>query len=182
LSSGLRVQGGSEGGRRLLTPKGIRPSQGVVKEAIFNILGTAVLEARVLDLFAGSGGLGIEALSRGAEWATFVESDALAAGVLRRNLDALGYTGRGRVVRADAVRWLEANGPALAEVGIVLLDPPYNDAVLETVIRLLDRFAGEGATVVAEHAPKQRLPELGRLRAVRGKRYGDSFVTVFRSA
>ena len=180
-SGNLRVHGGAEGGRRLLTPRGIRPSQGVLKEAIFNMLGTAVLEVSAIDLFAGSGALGIEALSRGAANVTFVERDDVVAGVLKRNLQALGYLDRTRVARAEATRWLEAQQQGLAEAGLVLLDPPYNDPVLERALVLLDRLCAPGTLVVAEHAPRQALAVLSRLEEVRSRRYGDSAVAVLRA-
>ena len=94
----LRVHGGEAKGRRLASPKGIRPTQGLVKEAIFNSLDSEVPEAEVLDLFAGSGALGIEALSRGAARATFVERDDGGLDAIRRNLRTLGYNERAKVV------------------------------------------------------------------------------------
>src|SRR5438105_11564977 len=100
----LRVSGGEARGRRLKTPRGIRPTQGLVKEAIFNMVAEAVPDAVVVDLFAGSGALGIEALSRGAARAVFVERDEPAAAILRQNLEALGYRDRARTVRAEVLR------------------------------------------------------------------------------
>jgi 16S rRNA (guanine966-N2)-methyltransferase len=170
------------GGRRLVTPRGIRPSQGVVKEAVFNVLGPAVADAVVLDLFAGSGALGIEALSRGAARATFVERDAASAGVIRRNLSSLGYEDRSRVAAAEVVRWLRGHAAEVAEASVVLLDPPYNDRVLDRALALLDETVQEGATVVVERAATQALPGLQRLRPVRERRYGDTAVTVLRAA
>src|SRR5579859_2136660 len=106
--SPLRVTGGESRGRRLKAPRNIRPTQGVVKEAIFNIVGAEIPDALVVDLFAGSGALGIEALSRGAAHVTFVDREPRGLAILRQNLDALGFKDRARVIRADAARWLEA--------------------------------------------------------------------------
>ncbi len=181
MPSLLRIHGGSERGRRLLTPRGIRPSQGVLKEAVFNMLGIGVGGVVAMDLFAGSGALGIEALSRGAAQVTFVERDELVAGVLRRNLAALGYQDRARISRANVVPWLEANEALVAEARLVLLDPPYNDPVLERALVLLDRLCAAGTDVVVEHAPKHRLPELSRLEELRDRRYGDSAVSLLRA-
>ena len=175
------MHGGEAGGRRLATPRGIRPSQGVVKEAVFNVLGRAVAGARVLDLFAGSGALGIEALSRGAAHATFVERDPAAAAVIRRNLDALELAARSTVVRAEVVRWLERSRAEVAAASVVLLDPPYNDAVLNRALALLDETVSEGTTTVVEHAPAQPIGSLRRLRPVRERRYGDAAVLVLRA-
>lgn len=173
----LRVTAGDLGGRRLSAPRGIRPTQGLVKEAIFNMLGGAVEGAAVLDLFAGSGALGIEALSRGAAEATFVDSDEAAVRVIRRNLQALGLVQRGRVVRSDVTRWLAANPDEVRQASLVLLDPPYNDAILEHALALLDTLVAGGTTVVAEHAHRKPLPVLHRLRTSRQRRYGDTAVS-----
>jgi 16S rRNA (guanine966-N2)-methyltransferase len=177
-SSHLRVSGGEVGGRRLGAPRGIRPTQGLVREAIFNVVGPQLPGAVVIDLFAGSGALGIEALSRGAERATFVDRDEQAVRVIRRNLEELGLRGRGRAVRADVLRWLRAGADEVRSASLVLLDPPYNDAVLAQALALLDSGAAEDATVVVEHAHRQPLPDLGRLRPVRERRYGDTAVTI----
>lgn len=177
-SAHLRVAGGEVGGRRLDAPRGIRPTQGLVREAIFNVVGPLLGGAVVVDLFAGSGALGIEALSRGAERATFVDQDEASVRVIRRNLAELGLAGRGRALRSDAVRWLRVNPEEVRAATLVLLDPPYNDAILEHALGLLDVLAADGATVVVEHAHRHRLPELDRLRPVRERRYGDTAVTV----
>jgi 16S rRNA (guanine966-N2)-methyltransferase len=174
----LRVAGGEARGRRLKTPRGIRPTQGVVKQAIFNMLGAAVVDAVVLDLFAGSGALGIEALSRGAARAVFVERDESSAAILRQNLEALGYRDRARTVRADVVRWIEANTDAVREAQLVLLDPPYRDLAFARALQALDRHAATGALVVAEHATGEAVPALERLAELRLKRYGDTEVSV----
>jgi 16S rRNA (guanine966-N2)-methyltransferase len=174
-SAHLRV-----GGRRLSAPRGIRPTQGLVREAIFDLVAPVVAGATVLDLFAGSGALGIEALSRGAATATFVDQDEQAARVIRRNLEALDLGDRGRAVRAEVTRWLSANPDAVGSASLVLLDPPYNDAVLEHALVLLDSLAAAGATVVAERFQRQGLPELRRLGVVRERRYGDTGVSVLR--
>jgi 16S rRNA (guanine966-N2)-methyltransferase len=149
----------------------------VVKEAVFNMLGSLEGE-RVIDLFAGSGALGIEAISRAAAHVIFVERDERAAAVIRRNLDALGYRERSRVARAEVSRWLRANVAEAAAAGVILADPPYNDAVLETTLELLDEMTSGGALVVVEHSARRSLPSLRRLRPTRERRYGDAAVTL----
>ena len=173
----LRVSGGEARGRRLKTPRGIRPTQGVVKEAIFNMVAAAVPDAVVLDLFAGSGALGIEALSRGAARVVFVERDEPAAAILRQNLEALGYRDRARTARADVVRWLGANPEAVREATLVLLDPPYREPVLARALAALDLLLAAGTLVVAEHATGEALPPLERLAERRRRRYGDTEVS-----
>jgi 16S rRNA (guanine(966)-N(2))-methyltransferase RsmD len=178
----LRVSGGEARGRRLKTPRGIRPTQGLVKEAIFNMVGPAVVDGVVIDLFAGSGALGIEALSRGAARAVFVERDESSAAILRQNLEALGFRDRARTARADAVRWLEAHPEVVREATVVLLDPPYGDPILGRALKALDGFVGDDALVVAEHAAGERLPDLTRLTERRQRRYGDTEVTILEAA
>jgi 16S rRNA (guanine(966)-N(2))-methyltransferase RsmD len=178
--SRLRVSGGEARGRRLKTPKNIRPTQGLVKQAIFNMAGPDIEGADVLDLFAGSGALGIEALSRGAASVTFVDRQPRGLAILRQNLDVLGLKERAKVVRSDVVRWLEASPDAIKAAGFVFLDPPYEDVVLDRALKVLDREV-EGATVMAEHSRRQELPQLSRLTVDRQRRYGDTIVTVLRA-
>jgi len=178
--SKLRVSGGEARGRRLKAPKNIRPTQGVVKQAIFNIVGPNIEGANVLDLFAGSGALGIEALSRGAASVTFVDQQPRGLAILRQNLDVLGFKERAHVVRGDVVRWLEASPDAVRAADYVFLDPPYEDVVLDRSLKVLDRHVAD-ATVVAEHSRRQAIPTLTRLRVDRQRRHGDTMVTVLRT-
>ncbi len=175
----LRVSGGEARGRRLRAPKNIRPTQGMVKQAIFNMVAPLIEGAHVLDLFAGSGALGIEALSRGAAGVTFVDREPRGLAILRQNLDALGFKERAQVVRSDVVRWLEASPDAVRAARVVFLDPPYEDVVLDRALKALDSATGD-AVVVAEHSRRQSLPTLTRLRVDRERRYGDTVVTVLR--
>jgi 16S rRNA (guanine966-N2)-methyltransferase len=178
---GLRVHGGEARGRRLTAPPGIRPSQGMVKEAIFNHLAGAVVGARVLDLCAGSGALGIEALSRGAAHVTFVDRGERPVAAIRRNLGELGYPEQAAVVRADVGRWLPAHAEEVAAADVALIDPPYNDPVLGRSLVVLDRLCGSDALVVVEHGWRQRLPVMERLAALFERRYGDTQLTVLAS-
>jgi 16S rRNA (guanine966-N2)-methyltransferase len=175
--SRLRVSGGAARGRRLKAPKNIRPTQGMVKQALFNMVGPRVEGSRVVDLFAGSGAIGIEALSRGAAAVTFVDQEPRGLAILRQNLDALGFKDRAHVVRGDVVRWVEASREAVRAADLIFLDPPYEDVVLDRTLRALDAGV-EGATVFAEHSRRQELPALQRLRVDRQRRYGDTVVTV----
>ena len=177
--SRLRVAGGEARGRRLKAPKNIRPTQGMVKQAIFNMAGPQIDGAKVLDLFAGSGALGIEALSRGAAEVTFVDQEPRGLAILRQNLDALGFKDRAHVVRGDVVRWLESSPSAVASADFIFLDPPYDDTVLDRALNQLDREV-TGATVMAEHSRRQQVPYLSRLHVDRERRYGDTVVTVLK--
>lgn len=158
-------------------PRGVRPTQALVREAAFDLVGAAVRDAVVLDLFAGSGALGIEALSRGAAFATLVERQPRVVELIRRNLAELGLQDRARVVRADVVHWLEVQ-PQAAAASLVLVDPPYEDPVLERTLAILDARLRPGTVVVVEHARRQTLPELARLRLDRNRRYGDTALSI----
>lgn len=149
---GLRIIAGTYGGRRIETPRGrgTRPTAERVREAWFAALAPELPEATVLDLFAGSGALGIEALSRGARRAHFVEADARALAVLRRNLATLELEPRAVVIRADVFRWLARAGEGPV-ADIALADPPYGSA---DAARLARRFLATpfAARLWVEHA------------------------------
>ncbi len=173
----LRIIAGSHGGRRLRAPPGrhTRPTSERVREAWFAALGNAVVDARVLDLFAGSGALGIEALSRGARAAHFVEFDRRAVAALRENLEALGLMDRAVVVRADAFAFLSR--PDRPSFDLALADPPYaTDAAARLRARFETRpFARE---LWLEHAAEHE--ELAR-GSMWTRRYGDTRVSGYRA-
>ncbi len=167
----MRVAGGELRGRKLVAPKDARPTTERVREAVFSIL-AGVEEARVLDLFCGSGALGIEALSRGAAHATLVDTDTEAA---RRNVEQLGLGERGEVVRSDAARFL---GRAAGEFDLVFCDPPYSlaDRFAAVIDPLIQSRLAQGGRVVVESSPDAPL-ELGLpLRLER--RYGETLIRV----
>jgi 16S rRNA (guanine(966)-N(2))-methyltransferase RsmD len=176
----LRVAGGEARGRRLTTPKGIRPTQGIVKEAMFNLVGPSIDGVHVLDLFAGSGAIGIEALSRGAAGVTFVDHEPRGLAILRQNLEVLDLKSLAQVVRADVVRWLESSPDQLKQAGYVFMDPPYEDPILDRALKAIDRVV-TAATVVVEHSRRQELPALTRLHIDRQRKYGDTMVSVLRA-
>ena len=158
----MRIVAGSRKGHRIDAPKGVvtRPTSDRVREAVFSILGS-VEGARVLDLFAGSGAMGLEALSRGAVHATFVERDAAAARVVERNLEKLGLRDSATVLRQDAVRAVRAEVRAGRSYDLVLVDAPYAEwPSLEAALGLLlqDVVAQEGRVVVETAADIE--PEL----------------------
>jgi 16S rRNA (guanine966-N2)-methyltransferase len=175
-----RIVAGTAGGRRLkVPPKGTRPTSERVREALFNALETAgeIDGARVLDLYAGSGALGLEALSRGASEALFVESDRRAVDVLRGNVAALGLGG---TVRAGQVETVVA-APASGEFDLVLADPPYavGAAALGKVLAALAEggWLGTSALVVIERAARDGAPDWPPgFAPSREKKYGDTAV------
>jgi 16S rRNA (guanine966-N2)-methyltransferase len=178
--SPLRVTGGESRGRRLKAPRNIRPTQGIVKQAIFNIVAAEIEGATVVDLFAGSGAIGIEALSRGAAHVTFVDREERGLAILRQNLDALGFRQRAQVVRADVARWIETSTDRIQAADLVFLDPPYGDPAFDRALQAIDRSETQ-ATVVAEYSRRQQLPELARLKVGREHRYGDTMLAVLRA-
>jgi 16S rRNA (guanine966-N2)-methyltransferase len=178
----MRVIAGELGGRRLQAPPGTdtRPTSDRVREALFSALGP-VDGAEVLDLFAGSGALAIEALSRGAAHATLVERDARAVAVIRRNLDALGLgADRATVRRRDALRALQDANASGSAYDLVLIDPPYRLAagLGPELSQALTPVLRRGARVVCESDRRAPL-ELDGLVCDFERRYGDTLVRIF---
>ena len=186
MSDAGRVIAGSARGIRLRAPgAGTRPFADRVKQTLFAILEPELQGARVLDLFAGSGAGGIEALSRGAASAIFVEKDQGAAAVIDANLRAAGLAGpNATVIRWDVVRWLaEANAGAAFD--LVLVDPPYaeTDVLIRTLTALgaADAPLAPGARVVAKHFWRDRPPDrIGLLASERDRRFGETALTFYR--
>jgi 16S rRNA (guanine966-N2)-methyltransferase len=176
----MRVVAGRFGGRRLRAPRGrdTRPTSDRVREALFAILGD-LDDARVLDLYAGSGALAIEALSRGAASATLVERDARAAAVIRANLEALGLApDEAQVVNQPAGAALRDASRRGDTYDLVLLDPPYRDAATlgRELSQALPAVLAPKARVVAESDRRAPL-ELG-LPVIRERRYGDTLIRI----
>src|SRR5262245_56928283 len=165
--SAVRVIAGSLKGRRLLAPfwDGLRPTSDKLRETLFNILAPRVAGARVLDGYAGTGALGIEAVSRGAAHVTFVERDRRAQALIAENLARCGIGGGYAIIRASIERAL---APPLADsFDIMLLDPPYDDDPTAVLAAAGERLAAEGV-VVLEHARRRAAPEMaGRLARTR---------------
>ena len=174
----MRIVAGTYGGRRLAAPRGgrTRPTADRVREALFSMLGP-LADARVLDLFAGSGALGLEALSRGAAEATFVDSSAAAIRAVRANLESLGAGAEVR--RADARAFLRNARAAGRQYDLVFLDPPYQraGAVAKALAGDLAAVLAPRARVVAESDRRSPLELPLALQADR--RYGDTVIRIF---
>ena len=175
----VRIIAGSRKGHTIQAPKGLdtRPTSDRVRENVFNIVAPWVEGARVLDLYAGSGAMGLEALSRGAERAVFVESDPEAVRAIERNLDKLGLTGA-RIVRADAVTGLGQEAGAGRKYDLVLADPPYTMTDYQPLSRYLSGVLADDGLLVLETAAKTE-PELPGLAIRTSRKYGSTRVTVF---
>ena len=175
----MRIIAGTHRGHRIAAPKGLdtRPTSDRVRESAFNLIGP-VDGASVLDLFAGSGAMGLEALSRGAESATFVEADRRAAETIDENLAKLRLTGA-RIVRDDAVRALAAEASAGRKYDLVLVDPPYDlyPNLEPKLARYLPHVLADGGLVVVETGARVE-PELP-LEQRTSRRYGSARVTLF---
>jgi 16S rRNA (guanine966-N2)-methyltransferase len=176
----MRVIAGRLGGRRLRPPPdaGVRPTADRVREALFAQLG-ALEDAHVLDLYAGTGALGIEALSRGASAAVFVERSPASLAVLQDNLGRLGLEAQSRIVRGDALAIVRRLGRAAERFDLVLADPPYALAVGPELLTALlaARIVVPGGTVVIESSRRHPLRPVAGWRVVLERRYGDTVVT-----
>jgi 16S rRNA (guanine966-N2)-methyltransferase len=181
----LRVVAGSAGGRRLesLPGEATRPTTERVREAVFSSLGSDAVGGSVLDLYAGTGAMAIEALSRGAERAVLVDSDRAAAALCRRNLAATRLDGAGRVVEATVAAFLALPAPPEAPFSLVTCDPPYatDAAEIDAVLTALTApgWLERDATAVVERGvrtPIEPVPSGWRLRFARA--YGDTLVTL----
>jgi len=178
----MRIIAGVLKGRRLAPVKGrIRPTAAKVREAVFSILGPAVLGARVLDLFAGTGALGIEALSRGAAAAVFVEDHPESLKVLRRNLTDLGLADRTTVWPLPVTAALKKLAGRGEPFGLAFLDPPYGGGAAAALNALASpHLLAPAARVVVEHSRRESLPEAcGVLTLLMTRRYGDTQVAFY---
>lgn len=181
----MRVIGGTARGRRLAPPKDgrVRPTAGRIKEAIFNILASRIGDLagiRVLDLYAGTGNLGIEALSRGATQAAFVDNHRESAAIVRKNLATLGFDDRSRVLVKDVQLALRNLGREGEPFDLVFLDPPYGEGLVEKTLQILaaSPLLAPEAVIVAEFGSRETLPPaIGSLEEFDRRRYGDTAVS-----
>ena len=186
----MRIIAGKFRSRQLKSLKGmaLRPTSDKLRETLFNVLGQMVADARFVDLFAGTGAVGIEALSRGASEAIFVEKHRPTAALINRNLELLEIRSGARVVASDALKTLEqlAKGSSAATAGIdiLFLDPPYAETEqYKNVLSFLGdaNLLAENAVVIAEHQRSLDLREtFGKLERVRVLRQGDAALSFYR--
>jgi len=180
----LRVIAGSLRGRRLVAPAGesVRPTKDIVREAVFSALVArdAVADAAVLDLYAGTGALGVEAMSRGAARAVFAERDAAALAAIAHNVEQLDLGSRARIVRTDVARFLAGPPPPEAPFGLVLADPPYDtsDADVAALLQALSApgWLTDDALVTVERPTRAGSDLPDRFRACWERTFGDTLV------
>ena len=176
----MRVITGIARGMKIETLKGndVRPTAERVKEAMFSILQFELEGRRVLDLFAGCGQLGIEALSRGAAQAVFVDASRTSAEMVRRNLQHTHLDGKSRVVISDAQAFLSGKHEPF---DIALLDPPYRQGLLQSVLPLVTKVMKPTGIIVCEHPEDDEVPEvIGDFVRLRQYRYGKIYLTTYR--
>ena len=176
----MRVITGSRRGKKLKTLDSFdtRPTTDMVKEAVFSAVQFDVPGSQVLDLFAGSGQMGIEALSRDASHCVFVDNNPAAVQVIKENISDCKFTAESRVLNMDSLDYLKV---AKGQFDLVLLDPPYGKGIIEKVLNSLDAHLSERAIVVCEHEKELELgEEYGRLKLHKRYKYGKIAVSLFK--
>ncbi|MBQ9366113.1 MAG: 16S rRNA (guanine(966)-N(2))-methyltransferase RsmD [Schwartzia sp.] len=175
----MRIITGTAKGARLKSPRGMttRPTSDRVKESLFSILGRRVFDARVLDIFAGTGGLGLESLSRGSRIATFI--DRATAGIIRDNAEHTRLIGRAVIIRGDVFSVMERMAIEGEQFDLVFCDPPYKKGLWEKALAYLDGEGGallaDDALIIVEHgADENEMPELATLARQRNVKYGHT--------
>ncbi len=175
----MRVITGSARGRKLTAPAGldVRPTTDNVKESVFSIIQFSIEGRRFLDAFAGSGQMGIEALSRGAEAAVFLDHAGVPLNCVKKNLEAAGLADRAQVLRTDTLAYLSS---ADGHFDIVYLDPPYGTGLLQKALQLCPRMMNPGGIILCEHPAGESLPdEVGDFLLKKNYKYGKIIVTVY---
>ncbi len=179
----MRIITGSAKGRQLKAPRGhdVRPTSDRVKESLFAILGGRVIDAAVADLFAGTGNLGLEALSRGAASAVFVDISPASIAVIRENAARTGLGSRAEILCLDALVAVDRFVRAGRTFDLIFCDPPYNRGLAAAILRKIDagNILRPGGTVIIEHSRHEQLPDnLTSIFASRSERYGETLVSL----
>lgn len=174
----MRIIAGRLGGRTIASPDGRRthPMSERVRNAMFNSLADRVQDAYVLDAFAGTGAVGIESISRGAKFTTFIERDRAAQIVLTKNIENLGLTDETKIIKASVAAWTETyDGP---KFDLIFADPPYHDPQFSTVQRLIGLLK-PGALMLLSHSGSSESPTLPGVVVVDNRGYGTAVLTYF---
>ena len=181
----MRITGGQAKSRVLASPKGlkIRPTTDQVREAIFNIIGQDLSGLKVLDLFAGTGSLGLESLSRGALSALFIDSSQQSVNLIKKNLAICGYQGSGAAIKRDLRRGIPLNHPLIKEsVDLVFVDPPYRNNIISFLLEELStkEVVSSGSLVVAESSKGESPPvSLKPFQMVDTRLYGITRISIY---
>ncbi len=180
----MRVITGTAKGHKLKAVKGMdtRPTSDKLKGSIFNIIADRIEGSYVLDVFAGTGGLGIEALSRGAAGAVFMDKSAGCCSVIKENLAHTKLSDKAEVYVTDYAAGIEKLYKNGRKFDLIILDPPYNKNFIQEALKIMinNDIMNENSVIVAEHSTSDKLPErIGRLEAVDTRKYGDTSLTLF---
>lgn len=178
----MRIIAGTFGGRRLHTPKGtaIRPTADRVREAIFSIIGSAVAGSEVLDLFAGTGAMGLEALSRGASRAIFVDQSRHAVQLIRFNVELCQVPDRVRVIHGSVNQVIRRLAAQREAFDLIFIDPPYGKSSIQQSLLILGEVVRSGTIVVAEHGSRDPLPvQIQEWSQTEERQYGDTTVSFY---
>ena len=176
----MRVITGTARGRKLITPEGLdtRPTTDKVKEAICSSLQFDFPEAKVLDLFAGSGQMAIEALSRGAKHATLIDADQRAISCIRQNVKSCGFENCTDIIKSDALSFLQRTAE---KFDIAFLDPPYRHEILQQILPILAEKMHENGIIVCEHEPELKLLQrILHFDLQKQKKYGKIIISIYR--
>lgn len=176
----MRIITGRARGKKLVTLEGkdVRPTSDKIKESLFNILQFNI-EGRVfLDLFAGSGQIGLEAISRGAEKAVFVDSSKKSIAVIEQNVQHTGFTAESKVVNADSLMYIRHTAE---KFDVAYVDPPYKTGILQEVLPYVAEAMNEGGIIVCEHPVDEEVPEeIGEFAKLKDYKYGKIILTAYR--
>ncbi len=180
----MRVIAGQCKGRKLFSPKGklIRPTSDRTKEFIFNYIKDRVLNETFLDLFAGTGSISIEALSRGAQSAILVDKSYEAIKLIHKNIDLVNYSSKCSIVRKDALSYLKLADSKTHNIGLIFADPPYSDTIYQKILEKIDKsdVLRKGGLFVLEHSSTNiDNLKVEKLHLKKSKKMGGSIVTIF---
>ena len=176
----MRVITGTARGRKLMTLSGddVRPTTDMVKESVFSIIQFQVQGRMFLDMFAGSGQMGIEALSRGAKGACFVDMRRDAVGIIKKNLESTNLSDNAQVYLSDSVGFVQSSA---LKFDVAFVDPPYNKGLAKKALEVLPRVMNKGGVIVCETALEEELPEAsGEFKLDRTYRYGKIKISTYR--
>ena len=183
----MRITGGELNGRKLGTLDGwnIRPTSSKVRQAVFNIIGNDISGFRVIDFFAGSGIMGIEALSRGAEWALFIDNTSKSIALITKNLELCGFSNKGHLIKRDITEGIPRHERLKqGSVDFVFIDPPYGKDIIPGVLNSIveSKIMAHGSYIVTESMKHDILPDKsGDFFLVKTKLYGETKINIYQS-
>jgi 16S rRNA (guanine(966)-N(2))-methyltransferase RsmD len=180
MKIGLEIQGGERKGAKIRVPRGIRPTQSLVKRSIFDRLSGWIEGKRVLEVFAGSGAVGFEALSRGAARALFIDRSGDAVRSIRESAKKLSYRERTEVVKSESLRTLRKLAGEERLFDLMFADPPYDSSVLERVVALAPDVLDDEGMLIVQTRKDEKLPPSGELVIEKEAKFGDTKVTFYR--